>query len=377
MKFSCLQENLVKALSMVSRAVASRSTLPVLSNVLLTTDGSQIKLSATNLELSITYWLDAHVEEPGTTTVPARTFAELVGTMPQDRVDLALNTESQTLNIRCGSYNSNLKCISAEDYPIIVNGDESEAIELSATDLRRLISHVTFAAATEDTRPVLTGVEIKLEHGEMTFAAADGYRLAVQRGNLDLTNAHPIRVIVPAKALNELAKLVSDQDAPVLMMLPANRSQVIFRCKNVELISQLIEGSFPDYNQLIPQNARTRAVVSTAALRNACKAARIFARDAAFTTRFKISPSVDNLPGSILIRATSAETGSNEIMLDANVEGEPIEIAFNVGFVGDVLNVIDTPNVLLEMNGPNKPGVLRPAGQTDSTNVIMPMSITN
>lgn len=375
MKVSCLQENLAKGLGIVSRAVAARTTLPVLANVLIACEDSRLRLSATNLELGITCWIGAKIEEDGSTTVPAKTFVDLVNTLPADRVDMALTVRNQTLNIRCGSYNNDVKCIDAQEFPLLPQADIDEGIQFNVDDLREMISHVTFAAATDDARPILTGVLAKIDGGQVTLAAADGFRLSVRTAHLSSPAAGQISAIIPARALAELGRVAGDQSGPVYMTLPQGRGQVIFRLKDVELVSQLIEGNFPDYNQIIPRSYATRAVLPTADFRKACKAADIFAREAAHTARIKITPGGELKPGVVEISANSAETGSNETRLDATIEGNAVEVAFNVKYLVDVLSVIDTPNVALETTGPTSPGVIRPVGREDFLCVVMPMHL--
>ncbi|MBI3762297.1 MAG: DNA polymerase III subunit beta [Chloroflexi bacterium] len=375
MKVSCLQENLAKGLSIVSRAVAARSTLPVLGNILLASDQGRIKLSATNLELGITAWVGGKIEEDGATTVPAKTFVDLVNTLPADKVEMAYAVRTQSLNVKCGAFNNDIKCIDAQEFPIVPQADLDNGIQLNVEDLREMIGHVVFAAATDDSRPILTGVLAKIIGGEVTLAAADGFRLAVRTAHLSAPTGEPISAIIPARALAELGRVSGDQKDPVVMTLPLNRGQVIFHLSNVELVSQLIEGTYPDYQQIIPRSYATRTVMPTASFRKACKAADIFAREAANTARVRVTPGGDLQPGQVEVSATSAETGSNEATVDATVEGQPIEIAFNVRYLLDVLNVIDTENVALETSTATSPGVLRPVGRDDYLYVAMPMHL--
>lgn len=375
MKVSCLQENLAKGLSIVSRGVAARSTLPVLANILVATDGGRLKLSATNLELGITAWIGAKVEEEGATTVPAKTFVDLVNTLPPDQVDMSLSVRTQTLNMRCAIFNNDIKCIDAQEFPIIPQAEVDHGIALNVEDLREMINQVIVAAATDDARPILTGVLTKIDAGQLTLAAADGFRLSVRTAHLSAPTAGPVSAIIPARALAELARIAGDQTEPVVMTLPPGRGQVIFRLKNVELVSQLIEGVFPDYQQIIPRSHETRTVVTTAAFRKACKAADIFAREAAHTARLRVMPGGELKPGQVEITATSAETGSNETTIDATIEGKPVEIAFNVKYLVDVLNVVNTESVALETTTPSSPGVVRPVGRDDFLYVVMPMHI--
>ena len=375
MKVSCLQENLSRGLSIVARAVAPRSTLPVLGNVLLATDQGRLRLSATNLEMGITCWIGAKVTEDGSTTVPARTFVDLINTLPSQQVDMDLTVRTQTLNVRSGSYNNDIKCIDAQDFPPMPPQEIDGGLELNIGELREMISQVSFAASLDDARPVLTGVLLEIEDGEMTFAAADGFRLSVRKAHLPSPAAGPVKAIIPAKALSELARILGEDDKTVAMLFPPNRGQVIFRTKNMELVSQLIEGTFPDYRGIIPASFSTRSILPKTEFLQACKAADIFAREAAHSARLNIQPGVDSGPGRVEVSATAAETGSNEIPVDASIEGEAMEIAFNVRFLMDVLSAISAPSIALETSGPSAPGVLKPVGRDDFLHVIMPMHL--
>jgi DNA polymerase-3 subunit beta len=365
MKVSCLQENLARGLSLVARAVATRSTLPVLGNVLLATDHGRLRLSATNLELGISCWIGAKVDEDGAITVPARTFVDLVNTLPNDAVSMDLAVRTLTLNVRCGAFNNDIKCIDAQDFPPFPSVEADSGLTLNVEDLRQMIGQVVLAASTDDARPVLTGVLIEITGNTMTLAAADGFRLSVRSAQLGEKVSGTTKAIIPARALAELGRILSDGEETVTMTLPPNRGQVIFRSKNVELVSQLIDGTFPDY----------RSIMSTSALLKACKAADIFAREAAHSARLHISPGTQLEPGKVEITATAAETGSNETVVDATVDGGAIEIAFNVRFLVEVLNVIDTPNVALETSSTSSPGVIKPVGREDFLHVVMPMHL--
>jgi DNA polymerase-3 subunit beta len=375
MKVSCLQENLARGLGTVARAVAPRSTLPVLSNVLVATDNGRLRLSATNLELGISCWIGAKIEEEGATTVPARTFVDLVNTLPNDTVFMDLTVRNQSLNVRCGPFNNDVKCIDAHDFPPLPPEDLDDGLDLNVEDLRGMINQVTFAASTDDARPVLTGVLIEVEDTEMKLAAADGFRLSVRSANLSSPAPNPFSAIIPSRALNELARVLGSGDETVTMTLPPNRGQVIFRARDVEVVSQLIDGTFPDYRGIIPGDYTTRSVMPTSSFLKACRAADIFARESAHSARLRITPGSELEPGTVEVSAASAETGSNESIVDATIEGDVVEIAFNVRFLVDVLGVIDAANVALETTAASSPGVLKPVGQDDFIHVIMPMHL--
>lgn len=375
MKVSVLQENLARGLSVVSRAVSPRSTLPVLSNVLVATDEGRLRLSATNLELGITCWIGAKVEEDGATTVPARTFTDLVNTLTNERVDMSLTVRTQTLNVRAGSSTTDIKCIDAQEFPPLPIPDLAGGVQIKVEDLKELIRQVVFAASTDEARPILTGVKVQVEGDRITMAAADGFRLSVRSAELASADGQPISAVIPARALNELGRIIGDGSEMVTMVVPPGRGQVIFRTKDVELVSQLIEGTFPEYEQIIPQSYETRTVLSTAAFLKACRQAEIFAREGSHIARIDISPGGEMQPGTVEISAQSEETGSNETVVDATIEGAPILIAFNVRFLREVLDVITTPDVALETSQPASPGVIRPVGDDHFLHVIMPMHL--
>ncbi len=377
MKVSVLQENLARGLGVVSRAVSPRSTLPVLANVLIATDEGRLRLSATNLELGITCWIGAKVETEGSTTVPARTITDLVNTLSNDRVDMDLTVRTQNLNVRAGTSNTDIKCIDAQEFPPMPAPDLTDGVKINVEDLREVIRQVVFAASSDEARPILTGVQIHVEGNRITLAAADGFRLSVRNAELSAPNGQPLSAVIPARALSELARIISDGDEVVTMVLPPGRGQVIFRTKDVELVSQLIEGAFPDYQQIIPQGYDTRTVISTNAFLKACKQAEIFAREGSHIARINIMPGGEMGPGSVEISAQAEETGSNETMVDATIDGEPILIAFNVRFLREVLDVIPTPNVALETTAAASPGVIRPVGDDNFLHVIMPMHLGN
>ena len=377
MKVSVLQENLAYGLSIVSRAVSPRSTLPVLANILVATDEGRLRLSATNLELGITCWIGAKIEEEGSTTVPARTFTDLVGTLPQDQVNMDLNVRTQTMNVRCGASNTDLKCIDSQEFPPMPAPELDGGIQINVADLKEMIQQVVFATSTDEARPILTGVLVTVEEEIITFASADGFRLSVRNAELSAPVNQPIHAVIPARALSELARISSDGSETVTMSMPPQSGRVIFRTQNAELASQLIEGSFPDYEQIIPRGHKTRTVLSTDAFLKACKQAEIFAREGTLIARVSITPGGELQPGTVEISGQSEETGSNQTVVDASIEGPPILIAFNVRFMREVLDVIKTPNVALETSTDTSPGLIRPVGSKDFLHVIMPMHLGN
>jgi len=374
MKASVSQQQLAHGLGMVSRAVSPRSTLPVLANVLVATDEGRLRLSATNLELGISCWIGAQIHEDGAITVPARTFADLINALPNDTVHLDLNTKTQTLTVRCGQSITDIKGIDANEYPPIPVPDLREGIELGVGDIKEMIQQVAFAASADEARPVLQGVSLTVNGSELMMAATDGFRISVRKTQLSAAVHQPIAAIVPARALNELARVAGDGEQTVVMVLPPGRGQVLFHMKDVELVSQLIDGNFPDYRAIIPRSFKTTTVISTPALLKSCKQAEIIAREGNYVIRLNIQPGAD-APGKIEISAQSEETGSSEISVEATVDGPNLLIAFNVRYLREVLDVVKSPSVALETNANNTPAMIRPVGDQNFQHVIMPMHL--
>ena len=375
MKAIVSQEKLAHGLSLVSRAVSPRSTLPVLGNILIDSAEGRLRLSATNLELGITCWIPARIEQNGSTTVPARTFQDLVSTLPADQVMLALDQRTQTLNVRGGTSTNDIKCIDAQEFPPSATVDLDGATQLNVAEFREMIQQVAFAASTDEARPVLMGVLLNAERDKLTLAAADGFRLSVRHASLSTPAPAPISAIIPARSLTELARVAPDGDEILQMAIPKMRNQVVFRAKDVEVTSQLIEGTFPDYQQIIPRKHSTRTLVSTGALLKACKQAEIFAREGSNVARVNIKAAGAGQPSELEISAISEETGKNETIVEATVDGSGVLIAFNVKFLREALEVIKTANVAIEMTAANAPGVLRPVGDEQFLHVIMPMHL--
>ncbi len=375
MKLSCLQENLNQGLSVVGRAVATRTTLPITNNVLLATDQSRLKLVATNLEMAISCWIGAKVEEEGAITVPARLLTEFINSLPSDKVNISLFPRTKTLELRCARFEARISGIDAKDFPPIPKIDEGITTKVEAETLRQGISQVVFAAATEESRPVLTGVDAQFDGDLLTLAAADGFRLAVYKLPLTTPVSQKTEVIIPGRTLAELNRLAADQEEAIEIMVNPNKSQALFRLKNIELVSQLVQGTFPQYSQLIPQSYNTRTVVDVAGLLRAAKTASIFARDGSGIVRLVIAPGGELTPGKITISARSEEIGDDVGEIDAIVEGEESKIAFNGKYLIDVLSVLRETQVALETTNPSSPGVIRPEGVDNYIHVIMPMFV--
>jgi DNA polymerase III subunit beta len=378
-QLSCKQEELQRALTHVSRAVSRKSTLPVLSNVLLTTEDSTLKLAATNLEIAITASIPAEVESQGVTTVRADLLTEFVSSLPSAEVKFDLDSAAQSLALTCARSKAHIKGISAEDFPSLPSIEDGQVTaRIDPQVLREMVGQVAFAAAADDSRPVLAGVLCEFQGGRLTIAAADGFRLSVRSADLVDQSGEDLSIVVPARSLQELARILADEEDPVELWVTPNQSQLLARSGSVEFLTRLIDGHFPDFRQIIPQQYETRAVIGREDFLAAARRAKLFAQSNNDIVRVQVKPGDDELdPGVATISAQAAETGDNEDAVEASIEGNESQIAFNGRYLTDVLSVIRGSDVALEMTSPNAAGVIRPVGDNDFTHVIMPMVIGN
>ncbi len=371
-KLSVMQENLARGLSIVSRAVSNRSTLPVLANVLLKTEDAGLKLTATNLEIGITYWVPGKIETDGATTVPAKLLTDLVNSLPAgDRVDLALQA-GDTLHLRCGRFETHVKGIDADEFPAIGAAGERPTTRIAQNALRRALAETVFAAASDEARPILTGVLARFEGDQLTLAAADNYRIAVK--TIPILDPVPeTSVVIPARALIELARILADVEDPVEIVLAAGRNQVQFHLDGIDLVSRLIDGQFPNYQQVVPQSHTTRAILDREELLRAVRPAALIAHESANIVKLQIG--ADGEPGITV--SASAEVGDHVGQVEATVEGDGTTIAFNARYLADVLTNVSADQFALELNGPLSPGVFKPLGDDHYIHVVMPVRTTS
>ena len=419
MRLSVQQEALHRGLRAVSRAVPARSTLPITSNILIeaTADADpdrRLRLSATDAEtIAITYAVPAEVEEDGAITLPSRLLSDFVATLPPESIEISLAERSRQVSLVCARKEASISGMSAEDFPPIPPVEDGDTIPLDRDALRRSIEYVSFAAATDDSRPVLTGVHFGIREGALKLAAADGFRLAVH--TVQLQGEPPEReAVVPARALEELGRLlgerrlraieeahraISEEDTSraseqldemdktqsgeggtdVEMTFNAASTQVQFYLGHAKISAQLVQGTFPNYEQLIPTGHATRTEVGLGEFTRETRIASIFARDGSGIVRLVASPGADGAPGQLAVTARGEQGGdqggSYGGQIDALVEGEEAKIAFNSRYLIEVLGAIGSERVAIETSSPSSPGVLRPIGDDDYVHVVMPMFV--
>ncbi len=371
MKLSVMQENLARGLSVVSRAVSNRS-LPVLTNVLLKTEDGGLKLTATNLEIGITYWVPGKIETDGATSVPARLLTDLVNSLPGgEPIELEL-ANGETLHIKAGRFESNIKGIPAEDFPTVQTAGERPITRVPQKVLRQALDETAFAAASDEARPILTGVLARFEGDQLTLAAADNYRIAVKT----ITVLDPVEetsVVIPARALIELSRILADVDDPVSIVLAHSRNQLLFHVEGIDLVTRLIDGQYPNYQSVLPATHATRAVLDREELLRAVRPAALIAHESANIVKLGVG-----LEGDPAITVSAnAEIGDHVGRVEAAVDGDGTTIAFNARFLADVLTNVDAEQFALELNGPLSPGVFRPIGDDRYVHVVMPLRTTS
>jgi DNA polymerase-3 subunit beta len=367
-----MQENLARGLQIVSRAVSARSTLPVLNNVLLRTEDGGLKLTATNLEIGITYWVPGKIETAGAMTVPARLLTDIVNSLPaNERVDLEQQAQ-EMLHITAGRFETHVKGIDAEEFPAIPSAGERPTTRIPQNVLRGALEEVTFAAATDEARPILTGVLARFEGNQLTLAAADNYRIAVKTIPI-LDPVEETSVVVPARSLHELSRVLADTDDPIDLVLSPSRNQVLFHLEGVDLVSRLIDGQFPNYQQVIPKSYTTRATVDRDQLLKAVRLASLIASSSANIVKLHVGQDAE----TGLTVSAAADVGDNKSDVEAQVEGDGTTIAFNARYLIDVLANVGADQFSIELNGPLSPGVFRPVDDGQYVHVVMPVKTTS
>jgi DNA polymerase III subunit beta len=377
LRISVPQATLKRGLKLVGHALAGSSTLPILANVLLASDRDRgLKLQATNLELGITVWLSdgVTVTSEGATTLTAKLLTDVVGALPEEVLTLRHDPAAEATTISCSRFETSMHGIAAADFPPIPTGKGlARTAVIDAELLRQAISQVALAAATDDTRPVLTGVLITLEAGVATFAAADGFRLARKTVTLAQPVQPRVATILPARALAKLGALLADVRGEVDITVTPNGGQVVFATPGLEVVTRVIDGLYPDIARVIPAQHTTGVALETAELAKAVKLAAYFAAVSSHIVRLT---AVAGEAGQLTIAANAAEVGDNTGRIVAAVTGEGGQIALNAKFLTEALQAIGAANVRLELQSPRHPAVLKPADDASYVHIIMPMTVS-
>jgi DNA polymerase-3 subunit beta len=301
--------------------------------------------------------------------VPARLLTDFVGTLPDQELTMELDSHTQTLSLRCARFDTHIKCIEAEEFPPSPRPDEGDRLEVALDEMLRAVDQTQMAASTDEARPVLTGVLFQVQGTSLTLAATDGHRLAVRKLTAERSDDIDASLIVPARALGELGRALKGEGQKVEIIVSKARNQIFFRAGTSEVNSRLIDGNYPNYSQVIPTKSSTIVSVPTTALVQTVRAVSLFAKDSANVIRIKTGSD------GLILSATTNEVGDSQADVEASVEGDEIQIAFNARYVLDALGVLDVDKVELLFNGPLSPGLIRPPGKEDYVYVIMPVRV--
>lgn len=379
MKIIILKETLDKVLPAICRVVAVRGQLPVLSNVLIKAEKTGICFSATNLELGIEMTVGGKVNEEGSITVPARSMAEFVALMRSREV--FLETEGDKLKIVCGKSEGTFAGINSAEFPVLpaVTPAKEGRVMIRSERFEQVAGSVGYAASADEARLVLTGIKFYMAEKKVRAVATDGFRLA-RLDMIDLAKekveAWPENLIVPAKTIFELAKLVADGGKQELeMQVLKENNQIVFLGKEWVLVSRILEGNFPEVEKLIPNENKTQVVIDRKELIEGVKAAAIFARENSNIVKFEVKNSLEGKQGSLRVKAVGQQTGEETSDLEVEIEGEDLEIAFNYKYILDVLGSFGSEKVFFESNGPQLPGVFKEEGDGSLVALIMPVRV--
>ncbi len=365
MKISCTQEKLNKGLALINRIVSNHGSLPILSNIMLTSDNGRLKLSATDLEMGINTWIGAKVEEEGSITIPARLFSEFVNTNNDQTIKMVLNNND--LEVNSDKYKANIKGINASEFPLIPNIKKDVFAKIDSQELNTALTEVYFAAAIDETRPVLTGVLFKFIDGSLKIAATDSFRLAEKKVKLIDFQKQEKQIIIPQRSIIELSRIVSNFSGVIDIYLEEN--QILFAFSDTEFTTRLINGNYPDYEQIIPKKHQTEVNVKKNEFSDAIKMASYFARETANNIKIKIEED------KIKISANSPQVGDNISVVNAQIKGNSCEIAINAKFALDFLNVIKDQDINIKINEINSPILLSSQEKKDYLYIIMPLRV--
>lgn len=363
MKITCLQENLKNSLNLTQNIIGRNLTLPILNNVLLATEEGRLKISSTNLEIGINTWTSGKIEKNGAITCPAKVLTGFINNLPNKKIELEVR--GNNLVIKCDNYRATLNGLSADDFPIIPKIDGEALIEIKNSVLKDALLKVVGLASLSESRPEITGVLFKFEKKELKLAATDSFRLAEKIIFETNKKSDEIRsLIVPQKTAQEIIRILGEREGEMKIYLGAG--QILFDGGDAQVISRLIEGQYPDYQQIVPKNFSTQATIDKAELLNIIRAASVFSSK---TNNIKVSLG----EGLVEVLSQDPDLGENKSQIKAETKGKKVEISFNYRYLLEGLANIGTKQVFLGMNSDSNPAVFRPIGDESYIYLVMPI----
>lgn len=372
MKVLVNQQEISFALNMVSRAINPNNTLPILNNILLEAKDNKLYFSSTNLEIAIKLSIDAKIISEGSLTVPAKLISSYVSLLPNEPLEIEA-LEDLSLEIKSTKSDTKIKGLKADDYPTIPVVKEEKTIEVNCKTLEKAINETVFAASLNTSRPILSGVFMNIDNESITFVATDSHRLAektIKSANASITE--PINCIIPARTMQELSKIISSIDINKdNIKITISKNQILFSVKGVDLTSRLIEGVFPDYKKIIPDQSKTQVKVNSIDISLALKRIILFAKEVNNSIHLEFNPELNKL----LISTDETRIGEEKTELDIEINGEMNKISLNSQYIIDVLSVKDCEKVVFEINEKHSPVKIRPEKSDDYIYIIMPLKV--
>jgi DNA polymerase-3 subunit beta len=365
MKFTCTKDNLIKGLSSVSGLTSRNISLPILNNVCISATSDGIELSATNLEIGIQKNIRGKIEKQGKITLPAKILLSFINLLPEERVEFELMENNEML-VKSGTWQTKIKTQSADEYPLIPEVEKKNEFKISVGKLKNGLAQTIFAAMNNESRPELSGGLFRLKENSISLVATDSYRLAEKKIEIDTKIKKETQFIVPIKTLQELLRLIGDIDSNLEIQIFWEENQIMFKIEDLILTSRLIDGEYPDYEQIIPENSKTSVRFSKSEIVNAIKASALFSKTGIFDVNFEFKA-----PDKIILKSSNTQLGENTAEISAEVKGDDNNIVFNYHYILDGLNNIPGQNLILELTNANNPAVLRSEGEDDYLYLVM------
>lgn len=364
MKFTCTQENLNNGLAIVNHLASRSANLPILNNVLITAENNVIALATTNLEIGIKVQIRGKIEKEGKYTVPARLLTDYVSLLSRENIEVELSEEG--LGVVCKNSRTQIKGMSAEDYPLIPAVSEEKETIINTEVFKEALNQTTFAANLDESRPEISGVFFNFENNNLTMAATDSYRLAEKK--IKIKGGVNQKIIVPLKTLQELSRILTTR-AEKEIKLYLSENQILFSYNNLKLVSRLIDGNYPDYEQIIPTEEKTTVTVKSEALIKAIKSASLFCKMGINDVKLTFLPAKKEM----VVLSTNSGLGENITNIPVDIKGEEVDIVFNFRYLLDGLNNLQSERVIIKLTNQGAPGMFVPDNKEDYLYIVMPI----
>lgn len=364
MKAYCSKDTLLTGVNTVQRAVSSKNTLPVLQGILIKAENNSLIFEATDLEIGIRCVVPAQIEEEGIIALPAKIFSDIVRKLPTATIEL--EQQNDIINIHYYESDIALRGFDPEEFPLLPELYDAVSFNLPVSLFKTMIRQTVFSCSTEENRPVFTGVLMQIEGSNLRLIGTDTHRLAYRIAEIPNQEDFKFHGIIPAKTMSEIYRLLRDEDETLTIRF--NQTQVVFQFGSVHLLSRLIEGQFPNYKQVIPQTCQSKVFLSSKLFQDSVERASLLARDGSHANIVRLSVDTDRLWID-----QASEIGKISEQMDIRMEGSDVKIAFNAKFLLDVLKVIDTEDILIELSGPFSPGIIRPIDDPNYLYLILPV----